>query len=90
MSDEAKEKPGASVASMGWLGIESAPKDGRMILVCLPSQMNLVVRARYNTIHGFWNTDCENEDAISRPTFFHEGDLWHEIPNPPNRAIDGK
>ena len=90
MSDETKTQAKNEVASIGWLGIESAPKDGRMILVCLPRMMNLVVRARFNTIHGFWQTDYEGEGGITKPHFFHEGDLWHEIPKLPNRVISGK
>jgi hypothetical protein len=84
MSDELKEKQEESGASMGWSGIESAPKDGSMILVCLPRMMNLIVRARFNTIHGYWLTDYEGEGGIKKPHFFHDGDLWHEMPKLPN------
>jgi len=64
---------------VAWKPIETAPKDV-MILVCLPRQMNLVVRAWYNSIHNFWQTDYEGEGGITRPMYFHEGDLWHPIP----------
>ena len=65
---------------MAWKQIETAPKDGQMILICLPRQMNIVVRAWYNRIHNFWQTDYEGEGGITRPMWFHEGDLWHPIP----------
>ena len=64
---------------VAWKPIETAPKDV-MVLVCLPRQMNLVVRAWYNSIHNFWQTDYEGEGGITRPIYFHEGDLWHPIP----------
>jgi hypothetical protein len=73
----AKQEQGEPVA---WKPIETAPKDGSMILICLPRQMNIVVRAWYNKIHNFWLTDYEGEGGITRPTYFHEGDLWHPIP----------
>jgi len=74
----AKQEQGEPVA---WEPIETAPKDGSMILICLPRQMNIVVRAWYNKIHNFWQTDYEGEGGITRPTYFHEGDLWHPIPS---------
>ena len=77
---------------VAWKPIETAPKDV-MILVCLPRQMNLVVRAWYNSIHNFWQTDYEGEGGITRPMYFHEGDLWHPIPplytTPPQRTWVG-
>jgi len=65
---------------VAWKPIETAPKDGAMLLVCVPRQMNIVVRARYNKLHNFWQTDYEGEGGITRPTYFHKGDLWHPIP----------
>ena len=67
-----------------WQPIETAPKDGTMILVCLPRQMNLVVRAWYNKVHKHWATDHETDGGITRPTWFHKGDLWHPIPTRPS------
>lgn len=73
----------------GWLPIESAPKDGAVILVLLPRMMNLIVRARYNSVHGYWVTDCDNEGRISSPTFFHPGDMWHPMPAIPSAPSEG-
>ena len=74
---------------VAWKPIETAPKDGAMLLVCLPRQMNIVVRAWYNKLHNFWQTDYEGEGGITRPIYFHKGDLWHPIPSlythPPQR-----
>lgn len=69
---------------VGWQPIETAPKDGQMILVCLPRQMGLVVRAWYRDFKGFWLTDQETDGGISRPAWFYEGDLWHPIPPIPD------
>lgn len=66
-----------------WQPIETAPKDGQMILVCLPRIMNLIVRATYSTVHGYWKTDCETDGGITNPTFFHKGDYWMPLPDPP-------
>jgi len=68
---------------MEWQPIETAPKDANMILVCLPRQMNLIVRARYSNVHKFWLTDYEGEGGIIRPTYFHKGDFWMPLPPPP-------
>ena len=63
-----------------WKPIDTAPKDGRMFLVCFPRMMSLVVRAWYNKVHGYFTTDFETDGGITNPTFFHEGDLWVDIP----------
>jgi hypothetical protein len=85
------EQP-AQQEPVAWMPIETAPKDV-MVLVCLPRQMNIVVRAWYNSIHNFWQTDYEGEGGITRPMYFHEGDLWHPIPplytTPPQRTWVG-
>lgn len=67
----------------GWKPIETAPKDGKTILVCLPRMMNLIVRASYSNVHKYWRTDLESDGGISRPTFFHTGDHWMPLPAPP-------
>ena len=77
------DKCKAQQEPVAWQPIETAPKDGRMILVCLPRQMNLVVRAWYRDYKGFWLTDQETDGGISKPAWFHEGDLWHPVPSLP-------
>ena len=70
-------------AGQEWQPIETARKDGQMILVCLPRMMNLIIRARYDKIHNHWLTDYEGEGGVSRPMFFHPGDLWQDMPASP-------
>lgn len=77
--DADREAEAARLAS-GWMPIETAPKDGEMILVLLPRIMNLIVRASYCGVHGYWKTDHEANGGITNPTFFHEGDMWHPMP----------
>lgn len=69
-----------------WQPIETAPQDGRMILVCLPRVMNLIVRARFNNIYKYWVTDYEGEGGVKVPHFFHPGDVWTPLPQPPKEA----
>lgn len=72
------------LVEMKWFPIEEAPKDGTMILVCLPNQMELIIRARFNTIHKYWITDYEGEGGVSRAIYFHKGDLWMPMPPKPS------
>jgi hypothetical protein len=67
----------------GWQPIEIAPKDGGYFLVCLPRLMNLIVRARFDTVHKQWLSERDNDGAIYRVEFFHAGDLWMPMPKPP-------
>lgn len=68
---------------MKWQPIETAPKDGSMILVCLPRMMKLIVRSRFDKIHGYWLTDYEGEGGVKVPVFYHPGDLWQPMPPTP-------
>lgn len=65
-----------------WKAAETAPKDGRMFLVCYPRMMNLIVRCRYNKTHGYYQDDSDRE-GVTRPVFFQPGDLWANMPEPP-------
>lgn len=69
-----------------WKPIATAPTSNQTILVCLPRINNLIIRAAYSTVHRYWRTDLETEGGINRPTFFHEGDLWMHMPNPPSHT----
>ena len=71
-----------------WQPIETAPKDGQMILVCLPRMMNLIVRARFDTVHGYWLHDYEGEGGVSRYFSLHPGDVWMPMPKPPRALAD--
>ena len=75
---------------MKWQPIETAPKDGSMILVCLPRIMNLIVRASYSTVHGYWKTDHKTDGGIASPTFFHAGDFWMPLPDPPTSTKEAE
>jgi hypothetical protein len=75
------------LAAQGYIGewrpIECAPKDGEYFLVCLPRMMNLIMRARFDTVHKQWLSERDNDGAISRVEFFHAGDFWMPMPKPP-------
>jgi hypothetical protein len=68
-----------------WQDMSSAPRDGTIVLVLLPRMQNLIIRARYS-IHKYWETDDERP-GLTRPTFFHEGDLWQPLPTPPITGV---
>lgn len=71
-----------------WMPIETAPKDGTVFLICLPRMMNLIVRSRYDRLHGYFISDYDNEERLARPHFYHEGDLWHPMPPLPAPPAD--
>lgn len=66
-----------------WKPASTAPKDGRMFLVCYPRMMNLRVRCWFDTVHGYFKTDEGGDGGISTPAFFHDGDLWANMPDAP-------
>ena len=66
-----------------WQPIKTAPKDGVMILVCLPRMMKLIIRARFDRVHGYWISDYEGEGGIKRHYSLHPSDLWQPMPDLP-------
>lgn len=68
-----------------WRDIKDAPRDGETVLVCLPRMMNLIIRARYNTIHKHWLSERESPEGITRYEYFHDGDLWMPLPDGPEK-----
>lgn len=81
-------EPAPVAPAEAWQPIETAPKDGQMILVCLPRMMNLIVRARFDTVHGYWLHDYEGEGGVSRYFSLHSGDVWLPMPKPPRALAD--
>lgn len=73
-----------------WQPYNTAPKDGQMILVCLPRMMNLIVRARFNTVHKYWQHDYEGEGAVSQYFSLHPGDVWMPMPEAPKGDTCGR
>lgn len=67
-----------------WRPISEAPRDGRMFLVMFPRMGNLVARARFNTVHKHFLDEHESDGGVTRPAFYHDGDLWCDIPQPPD------
>jgi hypothetical protein len=66
-----------------WQPIETAPKDGRRFLRCVPKQMNLIGICRFSRVHkvfqikryGYWDT-----------IYLHEGEFWQPLPEPPKES----
>lgn len=76
-----------------WKPIITAPKDGKPFLVCFPRMGNLIVRAKYNAVHEYFISDRETEGGITKPEFYHEGDLWCRypaLPPTPTMQKDGE
>ena len=65
-----------------WQPIETAPEDGEVFLLCLPKQMNLIIRCRYNRVHKYFVTD-QNAIWLTNYHVMHEGELWQPMPQPP-------
>ena len=89
----------ASSALLGWQGVCFAPKTGEVFLLCLPRMMNLIVRCRYNTVHGSFQMDMEDDrkcsdGGVTRPYFpfyggeingkDHPGDMFMPMPKVPD------
>lgn len=66
-----------------WKPAATAPKDGRMFLVCFPRIMNMIVRCTYDSVHGYFKTDMDTDGGVTSPTFFHDADVWTNLPDPP-------
>lgn len=76
-------KAAEAYAKMQWQPIETAPMDGGIFLVCLPRMMNLIIRARFDRVHKQWLSERETDGGISRVEFFHAGDFWAPLLEPP-------
>jgi len=63
---------------MDWQPIETAPKDGKEILVININQGNIFNLISWNTVHGYWQ---------SKGVVFHFQEThWTPLPKPP--AVD--
>lgn len=62
-----------------WRNIESAPRDGKMFLLCLPNCMDLIIRCRYNTVLKHFTTPSDGYIRL------HEGQYWIPMPDPPTQ-----
>lgn len=62
-----------------WQEMDTAPKDAKEFLVCLPRQGRVLLLVRWNTVHKYWQSKGERQ-------FFHDGDLWHLAPELPERG----
>jgi hypothetical protein len=71
-----------------WQPIETAPKDGELFLICLPRMMNLIIRARFDRIHKLWLSERGTDGGVASVEFFHQGDLWMPLPEPPQERKD--
>jgi hypothetical protein len=68
-----------------WNSFESAPKDGREILVCYPLQSHLPKQlVNWNTIHKYWQSKGEPRLGIEAQQC-----LWIDIPavHDPNPSL---
>ena len=59
----------------GWQSMDSAPKDGREIMIRYPLQANVKKLASYNTIHNHWQSKGEYVWAVEQKC------EWHPLPD---------
>lgn len=67
--------------SLEWKPASEAPTDGKTLLIKFPRMSNLVVRGWYKKVHDRWYSDRETNGGITKPEWFHDGDLYMEIPS---------
>jgi hypothetical protein len=67
-----------------WNSFESAPKDGREILVCYPSQGNVKQLVSWDKLHDCWDNKGKAELGLEA-----QGCLWLDIPavHDPNPSL---
>ena len=70
-----------------WQPIETAPKDGGVFLICLPRMMDLIIRARFDSVHKLWLSERDTDGGIIRAEFFHPGDYWMPLPAAPKVGV---
>lgn len=58
-----------------WNSFESAPKDGREIIVCFPLQGNVKQLVSWNKLHGCWDNKGKAEIGLET-----QHCLWTDIP----------
>ena len=67
----------SSLSEAGWQPIETAPKDGRDVLIC-----SLYDDSSYGIEIGYWNAVRE-EWRGDGPYAIDEATHWMPLPNPP-------
>lgn len=70
---------------MNWQNIETAPKDGKEILVCNIRQGSITQLVRWDKIHGYWVSK-------GKPDLHFQWTHWTPIfnkPTPPSPQTEG-